>query len=108
MAKSIRRYDTLSAARNSIPQPNENQHKSTHITVIFGVNTLQLDNLKERLPKEVWTNLERTIQEGEELNPKVADAVAVAMKDWATEKGATHFTHWFQPLTGFTAEKHDS
>src|SRR5699024_1862427 len=108
MAKSIQRYDTLSAARNSIPEPNGNQPKSMNITEIFGVNILQLDNLKERLPKEIWTNLERTIQEGEELNAKVADAVAWAMKDWATEKGATHFTHWFQPLTGFTAEKHDS
>lgn len=79
-----------------------------NITEIFGENTLQQEDLKERLPKTIWKDLEKTIQEGEQLNPEVADAVAVAMKDWAMEKGATHFTHWFQPLTGLTAEKHDS
>ncbi|WP_372637990.1 glutamine synthetase III [Fodinibius sp.] len=108
MTKGIRRYDTLAAARNWLPKPNGEQTESMNITEIFGENTLQLEELKERLPKEIWGNLEKTVEEGEELNSKVANAVAVAMKDWATEKGATHFTHWFQPLTGFTAEKHDS
>ncbi|SMO68689.1 glutamine synthetase III [Fodinibius sediminis] len=108
MTKAIRRYDTLAAARNWLPNANGEQSQSMNITEIFGENTLQLEALKERLPKEIWVALQRTIQEGEELNSKVADAVAVAMKDWAMEKGATHFTHWFQPLTGFTAEKHDS
>jgi len=79
-----------------------------NVTEIFGENTFQQDDLKEQLPKSIWKDLEKTIQEGEQLNPDVADAVAVAMKDWAMEKGATHFTHWFQPLTGLTAEKHDS
>lgn len=79
-----------------------------NVTEIFGENTLQQEDLKERLPKAIWKDLKRTIEDGEELNSKVADAVAVAMKDWAMEKGATHFTHWFQPLTGLTAEKHDS
>src|SRR5690606_8863024 len=68
----------------------------------------QLDTLKERLPKAVWKELKKTITDSEPLNSDVADAVAVVMKDWAVEHGATHFTHWFQPLTGFTAEKHDS
>lgn len=108
MTKIIRRYDTLAAARNWLPEPNGKQPESMNITEIFGENTLQLEELKERLPKEMWANLKETVQEGEELNSEVANAVAVAMKDWATEKGATHFTHWFQPLTGFTAEKHDS
>ena len=61
-----------------------------------------------RLPKAVYHALRRTITHGEALDASVADAVASAMKDWAVEHGATHYTHWFQPLTGITAEKHDS
>ncbi|MBQ2058066.1 MAG: glutamine synthetase III, partial [Oscillospiraceae bacterium] len=64
--------------------------------------------MKERLPSEVYKSLHETIAEGKELNLSVANAVAKAMCAWATENGATHFTHWFQPLTGITAEKHDS
>ncbi|MBQ6539436.1 MAG: glutamine synthetase III, partial [Oscillospiraceae bacterium] len=64
--------------------------------------------MKERLPEEVYTSLRKTIDEGKRLDKNVADAVANAMKDWAVEKGATHYTHWFQPMTGITAEKHDS
>src|SRR6056297_796033 len=107
MTQTIRRYDTLAAARNWNPQANGDfQHMN--ISEVFGENTFQQEELEERLPKAIWKDLEKTIHEGEELNPEVADAVAVAMKDWAMEKGATHFTHWFQPLTGLTAEKHDS
>ena len=75
---------------------------------IFGKNVFGDEEMKERLPKKVYEELKRTIDEGAELNPVVADVVANAMKDWAIEKGATHYTHWFQPLTGVTAEKHDS
>lgn len=64
--------------------------------------------MRARLPESVYSSLKKTIDEGSELNAEVADAVAEAMKDWAVDKGATHFTHWFQPLTGVTAEKHDS
>ena len=63
---------------------------------------------KARLPKPVFKALQKTIKLGEKLDPTVADAVAGAMKDWAIEKGATHYTHLFQPMTGITAEKHDS
>jgi len=108
MTKVFQRYDTLAAARNWSPTTNGRHVDSMNITEIFGENTLQLDDLKERLPKEVWEDLQKTIYEGEALNSSVADAVSAVMKDWATEKGATHFTHWFQPLTGLTAEKHDS
>ena len=108
MTKAIRRYDTLAAARNWTPKRNGDLETPLNITEIFGENTLQLDDLKERLPKNIWQDLKSTMGEGVQLNSEVADAVAVAMKDWATEKGATHFTHWFQPLTGLTAEKHDS
>jgi len=64
--------------------------------------------MKERLPKEIYKSLKKTIEEGTDLDLTVANAVANAMKDWAIEKGVTHFTHWFQPMTGVTAEKHDS
>ncbi len=64
--------------------------------------------MKARLPKAVYKDLKKTIEEGTELNPAIADVVANEMKEWAIEKGATHYTHWFQPLTGVTAEKHDA
>jgi glutamine synthetase len=75
---------------------------------IFGENVFNDSVMKARLPKAVYKSLCKTIEEGVPLDPNVADVVANAMKDWAIEKGATHFTHWFQPLTGITAEKHDS
>ena len=107
MSQTTRRYDTLAAARSFTPVVN-GDFKQTHVTEIFGEYTLTLDGLKERLPKIVWKELKNTIEDGEQLNASVADAVALAMKEWATEMGASHFTHWFQPLTGATAEKHDS
>src|SRR5215212_7718015 len=74
----------------------------------FGANVFSLAVQRQRLPKETFKQLERTLQTGEALDPSLADGIALAMKDWALEQGATHFTHWFQPLTGSTAEKHDS
>lgn len=75
---------------------------------IFGQNVFTQDVMRERLPKAVYKNLKKTIDEGLPLDPAIADVVATAMKEWAVERGATHFTHWFQPMTGVTAEKHDS
>jgi len=75
---------------------------------IFGQNTFGLAEMKARLPKAVYRRLVATIEKGEPIDESVADAIALAMKEWACERGATHFTHWFQPLTGRTAEKHDS
>nr|WP_249030677.1 glutamine synthetase III [Sporomusa acidovorans] len=75
---------------------------------IFGSNVFNDAVMKERLPKATYKALKKTIEEGLPLDPAVADVVASAMKDWALEKGATHFTHWFQPMTGITAEKHDA
>jgi len=75
---------------------------------IFGENVFNDSVMRERLPKATYKSLRRTIEEGLPLDPVVAEIVANAMKNWAIEKGATHFTHWFQPLTGITAEKHDS
>ncbi len=74
----------------------------------FGSMVFDDKVMKERLSEEVYTALKRTIQDGRSLNLSVANAVATAMKDWAVELGATHYTHWFQPMTGITAEKHDS
>lgn len=62
----------------------------------------------KRLPSDVYASIQRTIHDGRSLDPAVANTVAVAMKDWAVENGATHYCHWFQPLTGMTAEKHDA
>jgi glutamine synthetase len=75
---------------------------------IFSADVFSRGVMRQRLPKEVYKSLLRTIDRGEPLDPKVADVVAATMKDWAIENGATHFTHWFQPLTGLTAEMHDS
>lgn len=107
MIHSTQRYDTLAAAKSWKPVTNGDV-MNMNITEIFGEHTLTLDSLKERLPKEVWNELKTTIEDGESLDLNVADAVALAMKEWASERGATHYTHWFQPLTGATAEKHDS
>ncbi|MEM7755077.1 MAG: glutamine synthetase III [Planctomycetota bacterium] len=74
----------------------------------FASDVFNPNEMRSRLPKQIFKSLMRTIEDGERLAPDVADVVATAMKDWATEKGATHYTHWFQPLTGSTAEKHDS
>ncbi|MBE6596933.1 MAG: glutamine synthetase type III [Ruminococcaceae bacterium] len=78
------------------------------ISEIFGSMVFNDDVMRERLPKEVYKSLTKTIATGKTIDASVADVVANAMKDWAIEKGATHYTHWFQPLTGVTAEKHDS
>ncbi len=78
------------------------------VSEIFGSNVFNDSVMKARLPKQAYLALRKTIEQGVPLDPWVADVVASAMKNWAVEKGATHFTHWFQPLTGITAEKHDS
>jgi len=78
------------------------------VSEFFGINVFNDAVMKERLPKETYEILKSTIKEGKSLDSSIADIVADAMKEWAIEKGATHYTHWFQPLTGITAEKHDS
>lgn len=88
----------------------ENEYMSDMINVseIFGMNVFDDKVMKERLPKNVYVKLKETIENGKELDPSISDVVAHAMKDWAIERGATHYSHWFQPLTGITAEKHDA
>ena len=78
------------------------------ITEIFGSNVFNESVMREKLPKEAYKALKKTIHDGKPLDSALANTIANAMKDWAIERGATHFTHWFQPMTGITAEKHDS
>src|SRR5436305_2891857 len=89
-------------------QLNRVNFKETHLKDIFGENVFNEEVQRQRLPKSVYKALQKTIRQGASLDPAVADNVASAMRDWAMERGATHFTHQFQPMTGLTAEKHDS
>ncbi|MBE6593608.1 MAG: glutamine synthetase type III [Ruminococcaceae bacterium] len=79
-----------------------------NVPELFGCMVFNEDVMRERLPEEVYESLRKTIATGKTIDASIADPVAAAMKEWAIEKGATHYTHWFQPLTGLTAEKHDS
>ena len=92
--------------------PNGNALGSPDLTVpanqVFGSNVFSVAVQRQRLPRHVYRQLQSTLEQGEALDTSLADAIAQAMKEWALERGATHFTHWFQPLTGSTAEKHDS
>jgi glutamine synthetase len=95
----------IAAASYQLQQVN---FKKTHMKDLFGECVFSETIQRERLPKPVFKALQRTIKQGDPLDPAIADTVAAAMKDWAIEKGATHFTHLFQPMTSLTAEKHDS
>ena len=79
-----------------------------NVKEIFGCDVFNDSVMQDRLPKKVYRELKKTIEEGKELSMEIADVVAHEMKEWAIEKGATHYCHWFQPLTGVTAEKHDA
>ena len=81
--------------------------ENVNVTELFGCDVFNDAVMEERLPKKVYKELKETIEEGKELSLEIADVVAHEMKEWAIEKGATHFSHWFQPMTGVTAEKHD-
>src|SRR4051812_6530816 len=82
--------------------------KETPVRQLFGTNVFSEEVMRARLPEHVFKAIKNTIKKGAPLDPSVADVVATVMKEWAIEKGATHYTHWFQPMTGLTAEKHDS
>ena len=87
---------------------SKNGNKLTALVDIYGSNVFNESVMRQSLPKETYKSLRNTIEEGLPLDPQVAEVVASAMKDWAISKGATHFVHWFQPMTSITAEKHDS
>jgi glutamine synthetase len=102
------RLNAISAIINYKPSHTPLNFSETKPTEVFGSNVFNDKVMKDRLPKDVYKSLKKTIAFGEKLDASVADVVANAMKDWAIEKGATHFTHVFYPLTGLTAEKHDA
>ncbi len=110
MNKLLLDYNVLAAtkARLTLNGTHAEKPQPMDIERIFGENVFSLEEMKNRLPRKVYESLVATIEKGEPLSPEIADTVALAMKEWAIEKGATHFTHWFQPLTGMTAEKHES
>ena len=87
---------------------NRNVVSAQSIPEVFGSMVFNDHVMRERLPKDTYKALKKTMELGKSLDRTIANVVANAMKDWAVEKGATHFTHWFQPMTGITAEKHDS
>jgi glutamine synthetase len=102
------RSNAISAIINYQPASAPLNFNETKPTDVFGCHVFNDKVMQERLPKDVYKSLKKTIAFGEKLDASVADVVANAMKDWAIAKGATHFTHVFYPLTGLTAEKHDS
>lgn len=100
--------EVTSAARNWRVEATEQPSPGALVNDLFASDVLTLEQLKARLSKPDYRSLQATVERGQSLDSSIADTVALAMKTWAMEKGATHYTHWFQPLTGSTAEKHDS
>ncbi len=101
-------FDVNSVARKWRVDAKQTASPSDVVNKLFASDVLTLEELKTRLSKPAYRSLQATVERGEQLDSSIADTVALAMKTWAMEKGATHYTHWFQPLTGATAEKHDS
>ncbi|NTY01847.1 glutamine synthetase III [Deinococcus sp. JMULE3] len=101
-------FDVISAARNWRTDAVDTATPDQIISSVYSSDVLTLEQLKARLSKPTFKSLQATLERGATLDPTIADTVALAMKTWAMEKGATHYTHWFHPLTGATAEKHDS
>jgi glutamine synthetase len=108
MSGNVTRLNAIAAINSYEPIKQQLNFAETPTRELFNANVFSTAVMKERLPKSIYKSLLRTIENGEPLDLSVADAVANAMKDWAIEKGATHYAHIFYPLTGLTAEKHDS
>ncbi|WP_432735773.1 glutamine synthetase III [Maridesulfovibrio sp. FT414] len=108
MSSNLSRQGAIAAVTNYTAPAASFSFADTKPTELFGCNVFNDKVMKERLPKAVYKSLKKTIEEGAAIDPSIADTVANAMKEWAMEKGATHYTHVFYPLTGLTAEKHDS
>ncbi|HNA74803.1 MAG TPA: glutamine synthetase III, partial [Candidatus Obscuribacter sp.] len=102
------RGDALKTAQQRQPVQTTVDYTQTSVSDIFGSNVFNRATMRSLLPKNVYKALVRCLDHGEQLDASMADIVANAMKDWAIARGATHFTHWFQPMTGLTAEKHDA
>ncbi len=104
----MQHFDVVSAARNWRFDGIASPTPSDVVGEVFASDVLTLEELRQQLSKPTWKSLQGTIERGAPLDASIPDTVALAMKTWAMEKGATHYTHWFQPLTGATAEKHES
>jgi glutamine synthetase len=102
------RFDAMNTMKARQPVTSSVNYEETPLDQIFGANVFNRNVMRTLLPKQVYKTLLRCIDQGEALDPTIADVVANAMKDWAISRGATHFTHWFHPMTGSTAEKHDA
>jgi glutamine synthetase len=102
------RQDAIARISDYIQQESEYDFIHTPVPELFGSKVFSDKVMQDSLPKSVYKSLKKTIHDGKALDPEIADVVANAMKDWALSNGATHYTHWFHPLTGLTAEKHDS
>ncbi len=102
------RQEAIAKISDYLPEESSYNPLETPVHELFGSKVFNDRVMQDRLPKSVYKSVKKTINEGNPLNPEVADIVANAMKDWAIENGVTHYTHWFHPLTGLTAEKHDS
>src|SRR5277367_2535554 len=113
MQRSGNGHGTARKAAIQAIQSRENMgatvdHTRLPVAEIYGSNVFNVNTMRQLLPKNVYKAVMRCLDFGERLDPAMADIVANAMKDWAVSRGATHFTHWFHPMTGLTAEKHDS
>ncbi|WP_320170128.1 glutamine synthetase III [Maridesulfovibrio sp.] len=108
MSSNLSRQGAISAVTQYAAPEASFSFADTKPTELFGCNVFNDKVMKDRLPKSVYKSLKKTIEKGAAIDPSIADTVATAMKEWAMEKGATHYTHVFYPLTGLTAEKHDS
>ncbi|MGV6813543.1 MAG: glutamine synthetase III, partial [Phycisphaerales bacterium] len=100
--------EAVAASARWQSQSEDKDHGISRVDKIFAANVFDLRKMKQRLPKSTYKAVLRTIESKGKLSMGDADVIASAMKDWAVEQGATHYTHWFQPMTGLTAEKHDS
>ncbi len=105
---STLRFEAIRSVASTRHKLERVNFKQTHVKDLYGMNVFNEEVQRQRLPKPIFKALQKTIKQGAPLDPQIADAIANAMKDWAIEKGATHYTHLFQPMTGLTAEKHDS
>ncbi|WP_435021190.1 glutamine synthetase III [Tundrisphaera sp. TA3] len=108
MAQPSARQSAIAAVTSWAANGARMAPSETPVRQLFGINVFSDEVMRSRLPENVYRGLRNTIKKGVSLDPNIADVVAAAMKEWAMEKGATHYTHWFQPMTGLTAEKHDS
>jgi glutamine synthetase len=102
------RQEAIAKISDYLPEESSYNPLEQPVHELFGSKVFNDRVMQDRLPKSVYKSLKKTINEGQQLDPDLADIVANAMKDWAIENGVTHYTHWFHPLTGLTAEKHDS